>query len=556
MPSRPLSLRFALALAALLVTATSGHAQKPDAESPPSGTVSGQVSLHGKPVAGVVVAAIAGDTINRRDSATRTLTDGQGYYRLTGLPHGQYQIWTLTPGLIAELEPFPGYFPHGSVKTILLSANEDVAHVDLKLVNGSVITGRVTTSENKPIVEERVLLEFLDEKGDPKFPVQRAGREEMYRTDDRGIYRLYGLPPGRYKVSVGYDPNEGVRSSQYSRTYHSASTDPAKPVIVELKEGDEADSIDIKVGERLPTFAVSGRIIDSTTGRPVSGIRCRISVVEKDQSRTPSFSGLPTDSAGEFRFDGLRPGHYKAVAVSEYSGGGNYYGDAVDFEIVDQDVAGLVIKAVPGLTLSGVVVADELTTRELLALLPELRVHAWPETPAPTQATGSGNAVVAADGTFHITGLRPGRLRVDVSSNVRGAARPTVARIEREGVAIDRTVEVQESTAGIVVVLGYGTGSIRGTITFAGGSLPADSRIFVTFRREGGRDEMSVQTDMRGHFVLNNLRPGTYELDVRLAFSNRAPRAHQPQKQFVNVKNGSVSEVSFLVDFGQTRIGQ
>ena len=107
--------------------------------------------------------------------------------------------------------------------------------------------------------------------------------------------------------------------------------------------------------------------------------------------------------------------------MSEYSGGGNYYGDAVDFEIVDRDVAGLVIKAIPGLTLSGVVVADELTTRELLALLPELRVHAYPETPAPTQATGSGNAVVAADGTFQIMGLRPGRLRVDVSSNVRGA---------------------------------------------------------------------------------------------------------------------------------------
>jgi hypothetical protein len=153
-------------------------------------------------------------------------------------------------------------------------------------------------------------------------------------------------------------------------------------------------------------------------------------------------------------------------------------------------------------------------------------------------------------------GLRPGRLRVDVSSNVRSATRPTVARIEREGVAIDRTVEVQQSMSGIVVVVGYGTGSIRGTITFAGGSLPADSRIFVRFRREGGRDAMSVQTDVRGNFVIDNLLPGTYELDVQLAFSSRAPRARQPQKQFVNVKNGSVSEVSFLVDFGQTRIGQ
>lgn len=555
MPSCPLSSRFALALAALLVTATSGHAQKPDANSQPSGTVSGQVLLHGKPIAGVVVAAIAGDTINRRDSAARTVTDGQGYYRLTGLPHGQYQIWTLTPGLIAELEPFPGYFPHGSVKSILLSANENVAHIDLKLIGGCVITGRVTTAENKPVVEERVVLEFLDENGNPRFPVQRSSREEMYRTDDRGIYRIYGLPPGRYKVSVGYDPTEGFRSSQYPRTYHSAATDPAKPVIVELKEGDEADSIDIKVGERAPTFAVSGRIIDSTTGRPIPAVRYRIAVVEKDPSRTPQFAGLPTDDRGEFRVDGLRPGRYTIAATSEYYGGGNFYGNPVYFEIIDQDVTGLEIKGIPGLTLTGAVIADGLSTRELLALLPDLRVYAWPESPTPNQGTGSGSAAVAPDGSFQIAGLRPGRLKLHVDSMARNVTRPTVARLQREGLDLGGTVDVQHSLSGIVVVVSYGTGSIRGTTTFAGGTLPADSRIFVKFRREGGRDAMSVQTDMRGNFVINNLAPGTYELDIQLAFSSRAPRARQPQKQFVDVKNGLVSEVSFLVDFGQTRIG-
>ena len=158
-------------------------------------------------------------------------------------------------------------------------------------------------------------------------------------------------------------------------------------------------------------------------------------------------------------------------------------------------------------------------------------------------------------GHFQIMGLRPGRLRVDVSSNARNATRPTVARIEREGLDIDRTVEMQQSVSGIVVVVGYGTGSIRGTMSFAGGSPPADARIFVTFRREGSPEAMGVQADARGNFVIKNLTPGTYELEPQLSLPNgRLTPPRQPQKQFVNVTNGSESEVSFLIDLSQTAV--
>ncbi|MGQ0763934.1 MAG: carboxypeptidase regulatory-like domain-containing protein [Acidobacteriota bacterium] len=556
MPLQRSSLGFTLAIATvLLIAATSGHAQKPDAKPQPAGTISGQVSLRGKPIAGISVAAIAGDTVNRRDTAARTVTDGQGYYGLTGLPPGQYQIWTLTPGLIAESQPYPGYLPFGSTKSILLAANEDVGNVDLKLTNGGVITGRISTVDTKPVVDEQVLLELLDENGNPRFGVPRSFRDEVYRTDDRGVYRIYGLPAGRYKVSVGFDPKEGIRSSSYPRTYYSDPSDAAKAAILELKEGGEAELINIKVGERTASFAVAGHIMDATTGRPVAGIRYRIAVVEKDSGRTPSFSGLPTESNGEFRFEGLRPGRYNIAAMSDYNNGGDFYGDPVDFEIVDQDVTGLEIKAIRGFTLSGAVIAEGLSTRELLALLPDLRVHAWPETPTPIQATGSGNAVVAADGNFQMPGLRPGRLSVDVSANVRNATRPTVARIEREGVDLGRTLEMQQSVSGIVIVVSYGTGSIRGTMSFAGGTPPADARIFVTFRREGSPEAMGVQADARGNFIIKNLSPGTYELEPRLTLPDRRPTPpRQTQKQIVNVTNGSESEVSFLIDLSQPQV--
>lgn len=554
MPSQARLFIYLVILAFVFIQPQSSLGQSGDQKPIANGSVSGRVTVGGKAASGIAVAAIAGDTINRPNSATRAVTDGEGNYRLRDLLPGQYQIWALTPGLIAELEPFPGYFPYGSVKSVLLSANEDVANVDLKLISGCVITGRITNVENEPIVEERVLLEFLDEHGNPRFPVQRS-REDMYRTDDRGVYRIYGLPPGRYKVSVGYEPNEGLRGSLYSRTYYSEPGDPSKAVVVELKEGREAEDIDIKVTPPINTFSVSGRITDGATGRPIPGARYRIALVEKDSSRSPAFVGLPSDDSGEFRFEGLRPGRYTIAVSSEYFGGGNFYGDPVSFEIMDQDVTGLEVKAIRGVTLSGAVIAEGLSTRELLSLLPDLRVFAWPESPTPNQRTGSGSAAVAADGSFQITGLRPGRVRIHVDSMARNAIRPTVARIEREGIAVGQMLDIQQSVSGIVVAINYGTGSIRGTMTFVGGDLPADSRIFVNVRREGERDATSVQTDVRGNFVINSLAPGTYELNVQLAFSNRAPRARQPEKQSVNVTNGSVSEVSFLVDFSQTRPG-
>ncbi|HKO36458.1 MAG TPA: carboxypeptidase regulatory-like domain-containing protein [Pyrinomonadaceae bacterium] len=550
MPLQRLSLRLVLTVTTSLLLSSPGvRAQKPDANAQGSGTISGQVFLRTKPVAGIPVVAVAGDTINRRESAGRAVTDGQGYFRITGLPPGQYQVWAIAPSLIAEQQPHPGS-PYGSIKSILLATNEDVANVDLKLASGAVITGRVTTVENKPVVEERVLLELLDENGNPRFGFFSGSfREEMYRTDDRGIYRVYGLPPGRYKVSVGHNPNEGLRSSLYPRTYYAAPSDPSKAAVIELKEGSDASGIDIKVEPPLVTFAVSGRIVDATTGRSIAGARFKIAAVEKDPGRTPPFVGLPTDSNGEFKFEGMRPGSYSVVASSEYSGGGNYYGDPVNFEIVDQDVTGLEVKAVPGLTLSGSVIAEGLTTSQLLSLLKGLTVYAWPEPFQPNRGSGGGSSVVAADGSFQLAGLRPGRVRIGVDTMGRVAVRPTIARVEREGVDVGQTVDISQSTSGLVVVINYGTGLIRGAVTFTGGEPPSDSRIIVSFRKEGSRDAMATQTDARGNFMIKNLAPGTYELDVQVVSSRPSPPpARRPQKQFVDVTNGSESEVKFLVD--------
>src|ERR1051326_115957 len=200
-------------------------AQTADSKPKSNGSISGHITIDGKAAPGIPVATIEGQSVNRRDATGHAVSDLDGNYQISGLAPGECQVWTLTPALVAEPSVLPNYFPYaGAAKSILLGAGESVTGIDLKLIRGSVITGRVTTADNKPVVEERITLQLVDANGNPpRFggPISST-YDQMFQTDDRGVYRIFDLPPGRYKVSVGYDPaNDGmIRARRYDKTYY------------------------------------------------------------------------------------------------------------------------------------------------------------------------------------------------------------------------------------------------------------------------------------------------------------------------------------------------
>ena len=103
----------------------------------------------------------------------------------------------------------------------------------------------------------------------PCLPTTRCTRQ---MTE---AYRIYGLPAGRYTISVGDDPNNtsfGMRRSGFfQRTYHPDVLDPTKATVVEVGEGTEARDVDIKLGRRAPTYTATGRVVDAESGQPVTG---------------------------------------------------------------------------------------------------------------------------------------------------------------------------------------------------------------------------------------------------------------------------------------------
>ena len=554
MPLLKLSLTFARALAGLLLLVPLlAHAQTPPAISKPTATISGKVTVNEKAVPDILVAAQMLDRPFQQPAA-RAKSDATGRYRLTGLPAGQYQITAIAPALAPGQSGYSGSI-YGAGKSVVVAPGEEADDVDIKLVQGAVITGRVTDADGQPVIEERINLQMIDQAGNANNQANvPMGNYQMSQTDDRGIYRIYGLSAGRYRVSVG--SNEGGfmmsgKRTYYAVTFYGDTSDAAKASVVDLQEGTEAINIDIRVGRATKSFVASGRIVDAENGQPIPGIRLMYGPARANQPFYGGFVGAPTNARGEFRMEGLEPGRY-GVSLSASFESSAHYSDPIFFEITDADVTNLEVKATRGQTLSGVVVFEGSRAKELHQHIGTLRVGASVSSPGNPQNQTSSWSAIAADGNFQLPGVRPGKVRLYVGAMSAAALRGiTMLRAERGGVDVTQTLEVQagESITDLRIVASLGAGTIRGTVRFVGGEPPPNVRMFVNARRESANPSGGGPVDARGRFLISSLTSGTYEVTLHVSYNGPpAGRQIRPQTQTVTVSDGGETQVDFIVD--------
>jgi hypothetical protein len=521
----------------------------------PSGSISGQVTKDGKPAAGVSVVMAPPNSAVRADA--RTITDEAGRFQLTHVPAGWYLIQALAPAFIG-----PKYqMSVRDGKAINLADGETVEGVDIAVTRGGVITGKVIDADGQPLVLESIQVTGLYEggqKGQLYLPDYF-----MFLTDDRGVYRLFGVPPGRYIVGVGVDERQGyVRQgsgrSYHALTYHPNVTDESKAKIVEVTSGGEATGVDITLGQAAKAYEASGRIVDAETGKPVVGINYGYGSVDEDKSYFVSSTtpGSTSNLRGEFRLEGIVPGRYAAFAASTDEN--SFYSDPVLFEITDSDVTGLVIKLRRGSTLTGMVVIEGATPPESLSRLSDLRLDVYVVSQS-IAAPRNDTVNVGPDGTFRIGGLPPGKVgfHFDTHPIPKGLS---LLRVEREGVEQTGGVEIGpgEQVSGVKVVVSFGTGVIRGQVKIEGGALLEASGIFITCRKvgNGAEAEIPVTTDLRGRFDIEGLLTGEYELSMTAAVTPVAgvsPSRPRVAKKTVSIVNGKETEVTFVIDLNESK---
>src|SRR5206468_5450232 len=81
---------------------------------------------------------------------------------------------------------------------VTLADGQELATIDLRVVRGGVITGRVLDEDGEPLARAVVTVQrYQYVRGERQL--SPAGGDQ---TDDRGQYRVFGLPPGDYYVSA------------------------------------------------------------------------------------------------------------------------------------------------------------------------------------------------------------------------------------------------------------------------------------------------------------------------------------------------------------------
>lgn len=522
-------------------------------------TVSGRVTLKSEPARGVVVllqseeAMRAGD----RSPGLRMKTDENGRFRFAGLKAGRYTLVAFAPGFVTPSENTFG----PRAKAIDIVDGENVENQEIALKRGAVITGRVTDANGKPLVEQIVELTRLDDRGQPTRGAPGFG-PYANSTDDRGIYRIYGLQAGRYLVGAGFAQREGsitmtVNRAYYQLTYHPDTTEQSKAKAINVSEGFEATGVDIKMAEAKKTYDVFGRVVDGDTGQPMAGVRTSFGTLMDGGKRIGAVGsfGNQTDAKGEFHIPGVLPGKYAAFASREQDS--DLYSEPVLFEIGDEDVTGLVVKMRRGGSISGVAVIEGTNDPAILSKLSQLQVYANVRSEELSAPSG-GPANVGTDGSFALRGVNPGMARLNFYNRAE-TPRFSLLRVERDGAAQREGVQINpgEQVTGVRIVIGHGTNIVLGQLRVTGGSLPEDAILVVNAYRAGTEivNGRSRQFEAGGRFVIEGLTPGDYELKLSAYFlSGSSPETGKlnerlnKRAQTVTVGGNQETQVTFVID--------
>ncbi len=496
-----------------------------NAQSKPAGTgvITGRVLIGEKPAAGVLVGLVRAEPNSppTGGAIAKDATDADGRYRLAQVAAGNYRVTPLAPAYVSPTDS-PGFFEQG--KTVQIGEGDTVENLDFKLIRGGAISGKVTDTSGKPLIEERLDVWKLEADGrKSSWSSASAAGSFMMMTDDRGVYRLYGLPEGRYLISAGMSGAPVIalaRSMTYRRAFYPDTADENQAKPIEVTSGSETKDIDLRLSpDTLKGSAVTIKVVAAETSAPLPGQSVIIGTLQGERLSGRQMSQV-TDALGVVRLDRVAPGRYGATLRSGAISN-EYFSEMTPFEVQDGDVESLEIRAQRGATISGKVAIEGNADPTLMTKLLELRMSAasFPifrgTGPAPpAQVIGQGFKL-NPDGSFRVSGLAPGQVRFN-AFNIGGQSPFTIMRTELDSVPQKDGIEVTagQQLINVRLVFGYGQAIVRGQVEIVGGTLPEGARVSVFARRTDGQNLASrgAQVDARGRFTIEALIPGEYEL--------------------------------------------
>ncbi|MCY4588201.1 MAG: carboxypeptidase-like regulatory domain-containing protein [Bryobacterales bacterium] len=505
----------------------------------------------GVPVRGAKVAV----TTRQRENVS-AFTRFNGSFVIENAPVGDYEIGVAASGY--ELLH----------KRIRIPPGRPLDGLDLRIKRSAVVTGRVLDENGRAVVGatvEALREQFLEGRLRWRDRSSRMTRfQGGFRTDDRGVYRIFGLSAGEYVIAVRPREEPGLDGQlrfAAAPGYFPNADSLSGAARVKVEWGEEKQGIDVRLVKAPPTSA-HGRV--SSLDARISCSPCRFEVYRRDGSSVRQVGSRSTTEQGSFSLFGLPPGRYIAVArLYDRRTGAQAFGRQ-PFTVSEGRVQAVEVEAHAERAIVGrLVLVDppDSVGDESGAWSARIRLEADNLDPTETRRTGGMFAQVegmGGEGPFELAAF-PGRYRL-MAFGPKGAY---VEGIEIDGRPVPGsklTVPRGGISGDVVVTMSFATGTVRGTVReledressvaflAKGGLLPPARTVWLLPAGEGPPAHPRLLGRVReGGFEITAVPPGEYEAFAfpdRAGYSIEDPRYRKKLARYggkVEVKSGEAA---------------
>jgi hypothetical protein len=519
-------------LLTLNVSAQSSNSTAPTSSSPTKGKITGRVLVDNQPMNGVtVMASSSKGAVEFFSNVAQAVTDENGEFIFENLSGAGYSVVARAPGYISDSlnsDSEPSLYNIGD-------------NVTLKMIKGGVITGKVTNSMGEPVVEVPIqVIRVRDIDGRPTNEGGFGG--SMQRTNDLGIYRVYGLMPGSYIVAAGnkrgFDNRENPYYQDVPTYYPSATRDTASAIVV--RSGEEIGGIDISYrGE--PGHSISGSVVVP------NGAKLGFASVSLKNVTTEGMEAF-TIARGDrtsFILSGVPDGEYDVIANSQFEGNADRRSSGSKRVIVKgRDVTGVQILLTPQASLSGRFVLDTPKPNDSKTTCNPKSTGSFEESNISIRGDKKDNpksslftnlqgsrSPLSKDGSFELKNVEPGRYRfftklanddwyirdIRLAQPSQQSTKVQSATAQSSDIALNGiAIKSGENLSGLTVSLSEGAAKLQGYIVPAteGESLPSLLRVhLIPAEKEHANNLLRfAQTRLKtdNTFTFSNIAPGRY----------------------------------------------
>src|SRR6185369_9942020 len=186
-----------------------------------------------------------------RQVLKRTVSGKRGEFSFQGVAAGTYYIDVDAPGVVSTNDfSFTdlGYGVDDSGLALVTVDGDTDVKTEIRAVRGAVISGRISYGDGEAATHAQLVLYRQKDQTPVLFVLDRQPF-----TDDRGVYRIEGLPAGKYVVGAIENNSGGGRrpldSPGLVTAFHPAAFNVSAATVVSVQTGSEARDVNINFGD-------------------------------------------------------------------------------------------------------------------------------------------------------------------------------------------------------------------------------------------------------------------------------------------------------------------